>query len=85
MPRKIKRKPLTKIPASEPEARDAGPRLLPLGEPDPRIPSAEQHLELADIALGIEKREPKKAQSRKPEPLRRHSPVTLAMEETKVQ
>ena len=45
-----------KIPATSPEARDAGPRLIPQQiEAMKPGPGMEYHLELADIALGVKK------------------------------
>jgi len=47
-----------KIPATSPEARDAGPRLIPQQiEAMKPGPGMEYHLELADIALGVRSRQ----------------------------
>lgn len=54
-----------KIPANSPEARDAGPRLIPQRiEPMKPGPEVEYRLELADIALGL-KKSPKRTRLRK--------------------
>ena len=53
-------KQAVKVPASAPEARDAGPRLVPLPPGLPKHPTYEYYLELADVALGLGKPEPKR-------------------------
>ena len=46
---------LSRIPPTEPAARDEGPRLIPLDQ-RPREPSRLEHyLELADTALGLKR------------------------------
>jgi hypothetical protein len=54
-----------KIPPSSAEARDAGPRLIPLNVPE-NAPRSQYHLELADIALGTKAPEPKRTRTRRP-------------------
>lgn len=53
-----------KLPPSAPEARDAGPRLIPLDYVD-HAPRVQYHLELADVALGTRPPEPKRARTRR--------------------
>jgi len=43
---------LEPIPSSNPEARDEGPRLLPLRPPRPESLAGQKYLDLADRALG---------------------------------
>ena len=54
-----------KLPPSAPEARDAGPRLIPLDIVE-HAPRVQYHLELADVALGTRPPQPKRPRSRKP-------------------
>lgn len=61
--RSRKAKPI-KLPASAPEARDAGPRLIPLDIVE-HAPRVQYHLELADVALGTRPPEPKRTRARK--------------------
>ena len=58
-----KAKPL-KLPSTAPEARDAGPRLLPLDYVE-HAPRVQYHLELADVALGTRLPEPKRNRTRR--------------------
>ena len=58
-----------KLPSTAPEARDAGPRLLPLDYVE-HVPRVQYHLELADVALGTRPPEPKRTRAR------RHIPPT---------
>jgi hypothetical protein len=63
--KKPKRKAnVRKVRPTHPEARDEGPRLLPLD-----IKRSEQHfgraIELADIALGLKQPAPKKSQPKR--------------------
>ncbi|HZU43705.1 MAG TPA: hypothetical protein VE994_13595 [Terriglobales bacterium] len=53
-----------KIPATSPKARDAGPRLIPQSVEPPTTATTAYHLELADIALGRKKPEPKRTRLR---------------------
>ncbi len=48
-----------KLPPTAPEARDAGPRLIPLDYVD-QVPRVQYHLELADVALGSRQSEPRR-------------------------
>lgn len=41
------------IPPSEADARDEGPRLIPLDEPSKEPSRLEHYLDLADTALGL--------------------------------
>jgi len=54
-----------KLSPSSAEARDAGPRLIPLDVAE-NPPRAQYHLELADIALGTTLPEPRRARTRRP-------------------
>lgn len=56
-----------KLPPTAPEARDAGPRLIPLDYVD-HAPRVQYHLELADVALGTRPPEPKRNRTRRPIP-----------------
>ncbi len=56
-----------KLPSTSPEARDAGPRLLPLDIVE-HAPRVQYHLELADVALGTRPPEPKRTRTRRPMP-----------------
>lgn len=58
-----------KLPPSAPEARDAGPRLIPLDYVE-HAPRVQYHLELADVALGTRPPEAKRTRAR------RHIPPT---------
>jgi len=52
MGRKRRTKKVTKLPSSRPEARDEGPRLLPLDkERQPQFGPLEHYLDLADKLL----------------------------------
>lgn len=53
-----------KLPPTAPEARDAGPRLIPLDVVE-HVPRVQYHLELADVALGTRSPEPKRARHRR--------------------
>ena len=53
-----------KLPPSAPEARDAGPRLIPLDYVE-HAPRVQYHLELADVALGTRPPEPKRPRARR--------------------
>lgn len=53
-----RKKQAAKIPPTSPKARDAGPRLIPLREPDQPLATL-RHLELADIALRDKKPQPR--------------------------
>ena len=53
-----------KLPPSAPEARDAGPRLIPLDYVE-HAPRVQYHLELADVALGTRPPEPKRQRARR--------------------
>jgi hypothetical protein len=48
--RKVKR-----LPPTAPQARDEGPRLLPLGERVSEPSKLDHYLDLADAALGLRK------------------------------
>ena len=50
-----KPKRVAKIPASQPEARDIGPRLIPLHDAAKDRAAPDRALELADVALGRKK------------------------------
>ena len=54
-----------KLPPTAAEARDAGPRLIPLDIVE-NPPRSQYHLELADIALGTKSPEPKRHRGRRP-------------------
>lgn len=60
-----RKKRAVKIPASSRAARDAGPRLIPQSIESETNAKMEYHLELADIALGRKKSEPKRTRLRK--------------------
>ncbi len=62
--RSRKPKPV-KLPSTSPEARDAGPRLIPLDIVD-HAPRVQYHLELADVALGTRSPEPKRPRNHRP-------------------
>ena len=49
-----------KLPPTAAEARDAGPRLIPLDVVETAV-RAQYRLELADIALGTQRPEPKRS------------------------
>ncbi len=53
-----------KLPSTAPEARDAGPRLIPLDVVE-HVPRVQYHLELADVALGTRSPEPKRPRTRR--------------------
>jgi len=53
-----------KLPPSAPEARDAGPRLIPLDYVE-HAPRVQYHLELADVALGTRPPEAKRPRARR--------------------
>lgn len=61
--RKVKRKAeprrgtLKPIPPSEPDARDEGPRLIPLEDRSKEPSRLDHYLELADKALGLKRPE----------------------------
>jgi len=60
---KIRESTPVKLPPSSAEARDAGPRLIPL-DITQNAPPAQYHLELADIALGTKQPEPRRTRRR---------------------
>ena len=51
----IKHAKLKLIPPNEADARDEGPRLIPLGERSSEPSRLEHYLELADTALGLKR------------------------------
>ncbi len=51
-----------KLPPTAPEARDAGPRQIPLDIVE-HAPRVQYHLELADVALGTRSPEPKRTRT----------------------
>jgi len=61
---KSKSKNATKIHATALAARDAGPRLIPQTNSIPQHPKFDYYLELADVALGLRKPEPKRTTAR---------------------
>jgi hypothetical protein len=59
-----KHKRVVKLAPERPEARDEGPRLIPLEHKKPHDQFGRRALELADIALGLIPPQPKKPKKR---------------------
>jgi hypothetical protein len=57
---------VVKIAPERPEARDEGPRLIPLDEKPSSQQFGRRALELADIALGLREPAPKRHPRKKP-------------------
>ena len=51
-------KKVRRVPPSAPDARDEGPRLIPLEDRVTEPSRLEHYLDLADVALGVRKEEP---------------------------
>lgn len=51
-------KKVRRLPPTAPDARDEGPRLIPLEDRVSEPSRLEHYLDLADIALGVQKHEP---------------------------